>query len=135
MRSILAILLLASAPMFAAAPPHRYTHYHVRATAFCLHGLTAAGTVSHIGTAAADPAFLPIGTTVRVEGVGEYSGEYLITDTGSKVAGRHIDLRLPSRAAARKFGSRMVWIQVVKWGNGDVKPEEDHVAKLRAPVH
>ena len=51
---------------------------------------------------------------------GAYSGEYVVTDTGQKIIGRHIDLRLPSPAAAKRFGKRTVWIHVVKWGDGQV---------------
>jgi 3D (Asp-Asp-Asp) domain-containing protein len=116
----------------AARARHRHTRYRVRATAFCLHGTTAAGTRSHTGTAAADPAFLPLGTRVRVSEAKGYSGTYLITDTGSRIKGRHIDLRLPTPSAARRFGKRMVWIQVLHWGDGEVTARED--ARARPPA-
>jgi 3D (Asp-Asp-Asp) domain-containing protein len=115
-------MLLVCAPLAArtARPHHRHTHYHVQATAFCLHGTTAAGTRSRLGTVAADPSFLPIGSRIRVRDAGAYSGTYVVTDTGSKIIGRHIDLRVQTTAAARRFGKRVVWIQVLKWGNGEV---------------
>jgi|SRR5579863_1413687 len=120
MRRLLAILLLfaASLPAYAF---HRPTRYRVRATAFCEHGITAAGTRSRSGTLAADPALFPIGTLLRVRNAGPYSGTYQVTDTGRKVRGLHIDLRLPSLAIARRFGRRVVWVQVLKWGTGDVR--------------
>ncbi len=120
MRRLISLLIVVCLPL-AARPPHRYTRYHVQATAFCLHGTTAAGTRSRLGTVAADPAFLPMGTTIRVRDAGPYSGVYKVTDTGSKIVGRHIDLRLPTPEAARIFGKKIVWIQVVKWGTGEVK--------------
>jgi 3D (Asp-Asp-Asp) domain-containing protein len=124
---IIALLLLASS-LNAEPSHHRATRYHVEATAFCLHGKTAAGTRSHTGTAAADPAFLPLGSVVRVHNAGAYSGEYLITDTGARMTGRRIDLRLASPREARRFGKRMVWVQVVKWGDGAVSGEADRRA-------
>ena len=135
----LAAILLITAAVLAAHPAHRRTHrpghrptrYRVQATAFCLHGTTAAGTRSHTGTAAADPNFLPMGTVVRVHDAGPYSGEYLITDTGGKVVGRHIDLRLSSRREARQFGKRILWVQVIRWGSGVVSARADQRAMLR----
>src|SRR5579872_327166 len=126
---MLTAAVLAARP--AHRPAHRPTRYRVQATAFCLHGITAAGTRSHTGTAAADPNFLPMGTLVRIHEAGPYSGEYLITDTGGKVVGRHIDLRLPSRREARRFGKRIVWVQVVRWGSGVVSARADQRAMLR----
>src|SRR5579883_2468060 len=119
MARLLAIVLVCGA-VCASASRHQPSRYRVQATAFCLHGITAAGTVSRTGTVAADPGFLPIGTTIRVFDAGAYSGEYVVTDTGQKIIGRHIDLRLPSPAAAKRFGKRTVWIHVVKWGDGQV---------------
>ncbi len=129
MRRLLAILLLCGAVAAQTDTHRRPTRYHVRATAFCLHGVTAAGTRSHIGTVAADPNFLPIGTSIRIHNAGVYSGTYEVTDTGTAVKGRHIDLRLATPAAAKRFGNQMVWVQVLKWGEGDVKDE----ARVRAP--
>ena len=128
MKKFLAILMLCAAIPAAA---HRHTRYRVTATAFCLHGITAAGTRSHVGTAAADPEFLPLGTLIRVRDAGHYSGTYLITDTGAKINGRHIDLRLPTRRAARRFGKRRVWLQVLKWGDGEVSYRADREALRR----
>ena len=119
MRRLLSILFLCGTVLQLGAA-HRPTRYHVRATAFCLHGITAAGTRSTTGTVAADPAFLPIGTTIRVHDAGAYSGVYVVTDTGRKIVGRSIDLRLGTTAAARQFGKKIPWISVVKWGTGEV---------------
>jgi len=64
-------------------------------------GQIAAGTVPHRGIVAADPAVLLLGTFIRITGAGPYNGIYLVTDTGDKIAGRHIDLYVPTAAEAR----------------------------------
>jgi len=58
----------------------------VAATAFDLKGLTRSGARPHGGIVSADPAFLPLGTRIRVTGAGQFSGVYLVTDTGAKVS-------------------------------------------------
>ena len=92
------------------------------ATAYCQYGITKAGTLPHRGTVAADPDVLPLGTRIRVANAGRYSGEYVVTDTGGKVTGRHIDLFIPWRAVALKFGRKKVLVSVVRWGPGRVGP-------------
>jgi 3D (Asp-Asp-Asp) domain-containing protein len=79
---------------------------------------TTAGTAPHEGVAASDPSILPLGSVIRVSGAGHYSGVYIVTDTGEKIAGRHIDLFIPSRARAREFGKKMVRVEVLDIGTG-----------------
>ena len=67
----------------------------------------------HRGTAAADPAVLPLGTVIRVAGAGPYSGQYLVKDTGNKVNGRHIDIYMPTVAEAKRFGRKRVSVFLV----------------------
>jgi len=91
----------------------------MEATAFArAQQTTASGTEAHEGVVAADPNVLPLGTRIRVTGTEEYDGVYLVTDTGSKVKGRRIDLYLPSVAEAKEFGRKMVRVQVLKKGKG-----------------
>jgi 3D (Asp-Asp-Asp) domain-containing protein len=90
------------------------------ATAHSVEGETAAGTVSRPGTAAADPAVLPLGTRIRVLGAGKYSGVYTIEDTGAKVKGREIDIYMRTGAEAKQFGKRPVRVIVLK--TPDTKP-------------
>ncbi|MBZ5623231.1 MAG: 3D domain-containing protein [Acidobacteriia bacterium] len=59
-----------------------------------------------------------MGTRIRVRNAGPYSGTYTVADTGSKVRGRHIDIFMPNRRNARKFGRRIVEIKVLRWGEG-----------------
>jgi 3D (Asp-Asp-Asp) domain-containing protein len=79
---------------------------------------TSSGTVAHEGIVAADPAVLPLGTRIRITGTEAYNGVYLVTDTGSKIKGRHIDLYVPTRAEAKKFGKKTVRVQVLRVGKG-----------------
>ena len=121
MRQFVAMVFLCGALLQTqAAVRHHSTRYHVEATAFCLHGMTAAGTRSRTRTAAADPALFPIGTTLSVHDAGLYSGVYLVTDTGPNILGHRIDLRLSTRAEAKRFGRRRVWVRVLKWGTGQL---------------
>jgi len=56
------------------------------ATAYCLGGVTATGTRPADGIVAADPAVLPMGSTIRVDGLHKrYNGLYRVMDTGSGV--------------------------------------------------
>jgi 3D (Asp-Asp-Asp) domain-containing protein len=119
-------LFMTVALLAAPAAPrtrHRPTRYHFQATAFSIEGTTQAGTETHFGTAAADPRVLPLGTRVRISGAGPYDGTYVITDTGAKVAGRKIDIYLPNKAAAKRFGRKMIWVNVLNWGDRE-KPSE-----------
>lgn len=79
---------------------------------------TASGTVPHEGIAAADPAILPLGSRVRVTNAGVWSGVYVITDTGTRIQGPHIDLFIASAAEARRFGKRLVYVQTLQTGAG-----------------
>ena len=64
---------------------------------------------------AADPRVLPLGSRVHVQ-AGNYSGEYLVADTGGMVKGKRIDIWTPSSRDAMKFGRRTVKLTVLSWG-------------------
>jgi 3D (Asp-Asp-Asp) domain-containing protein len=87
------------------------------ATAYADHGVTASGHATRPGVAAADPRVLPIGTRVQVTGAGPYSGEYVVRDTGRAVAGRRLDIFVPDKRAAKRFGRKRVTIEVISWGD------------------
>jgi 3D (Asp-Asp-Asp) domain-containing protein len=95
---------------------------------------TASGTVPHEGIAAADPAILPLGSRVRVTNAGEWSGVYVITDTGSKVQGLHIDLFIASAAEARRFGKRIVYVQLLQTGSGKADARDKDIAATTAQL-
>ena len=107
--------------------------YRVEATAYDLSGNTRAGTRPHGGDVSADPAFLPLGTRIRVTGAGQFSGIYLVTDTGANVVGRHIDIYVPSRILAKQFGTKLVFVSVLKWGQGKVSYPADRASAKTAP--
>ena len=68
-----------------------------------------------LGTIAADPKILPYGTRVHLD-AGQYSGEYVVTDAGTAIKGRKIDIWLPSYAQACRFGRRNVKLTVLSYG-------------------
>ena len=87
------------------------------ATAYAATGHpTASGTMPHRGVVAADPAVLPLGSRIRVHAAGQYSGEYVVRDTGGAIRGRRIDIYMPEHAQAKRFGRRAVKVEVVDYG-------------------
>jgi len=118
-----------------SAKTHARRVLHMQATAFCKWKRpTSSGTAPHAGVAAADPSVLPLGTVIRVTGAGRHSGEYIVTDTGSKIAGKRIDLFVPSTAEARRFGRKMVRVQVLHTGAGKQDAREKDVRVRNAAV-
>jgi 3D (Asp-Asp-Asp) domain-containing protein len=91
-------------------PPTPYV-----ATAYSLRGRTASGRMVSQGLIAADPRHLPLGSRVRIE-AGDYSGEYLVADTGALVRGKRIDIWTPSSREAMRFGRRTVKLTVLSLG-------------------
>jgi 3D (Asp-Asp-Asp) domain-containing protein len=94
-----------------AAKPRKPARYTV--TAYCTKGTTDAGTHTKRGIVAADPRLLPFGSVVRVDGLAPRPQTFVVTDSGSAVKGRHLDVFMPSCAAARKFGKRVATARVV----------------------
>jgi 3D (Asp-Asp-Asp) domain-containing protein len=84
------------------------------ATAYCTGRVTAAGTSVSAGTAAADPAVLPIGTVIRIDGAAPYNGTYRVLDTGPRVRNRQVDLYIADCGAAKRFGRRPVQVTILK---------------------
>lgn len=85
------------------------------ATAYSLRGRTASGKPVSKGLIAADPRVLPLGSRVKLD-AGNYSGEYLVADTGGMVRGKRIDIWTPSSREAMSFGRRTVKLTVLSWG-------------------
>lgn len=134
-----ASILFVAAPFWCSQAQGKERHRKhpvmvMTATAFARTGEhTAAGTRVREGIAAADPALLPLGTRIRITGAGAYNGNYLVTDTGAAVNGRHIDLYVPSASEATQFGTKKVWVRVVKRGEGKADAREKDLADRRAP--
>ena len=91
----------------------RHRTMTMRATAYTGHGRTASGKRVRRGMVAADRRVLPLGTRVRVENAGRYSGVYRVEDTGGRIRGRKIDIYMPSRGAAKQFGRQNVKVEVL----------------------
>jgi rare lipoprotein A len=87
-----------------------------QAAAYSVTGTTSSGDLTSRGTVAADPAVLPVGTRIRITGAGRYSGVYVVNDTGPKIAGARIDIYMPSRLEAKRFGRRRVRLRVLPRG-------------------
>ena len=70
-------------------------------------GVTASGLPAVPGIVAVDPAVIPLGSTVIIDGQ-----QYLAADTG--VTGQSVDLCMESHASALAFGRsrQSVWIEV-----------------------
>ncbi len=96
-------------------PPATYI-----ATAYSLRGRTASGRMVAKGLIAADPRHLPLGSRVRLQ-AGNYSGEYLVADTGGLVRGKRIDIWTPSSREAMRFGRRPVKLTVLSLGGKRAK--------------
>ena len=136
--SIIAVLLLTTVPAMPQQPVtptprqtpagnrvvRRRAAMRFEATAFSQTGLTRKGTITHDGVVAADPAVLPLGSVIRISEAGTYSGRYVVTDTGSKIRGRHIDVYIPNQAEARQFGKKVVTVELLVRGNNE---KNDHI--------
>lgn len=83
------------------------------ATAYCLQGRTATGSMVKRGIVAADPRVLPLGTRIHVRS-GNYTGQYTVADTGGGVRGRKLDVWVPSCGEAKTFGRKTVYVSIVK---------------------
>jgi 3D (Asp-Asp-Asp) domain-containing protein len=90
------------------------------ATAYSRPGRGASGMGVRAGTIAADPKILPFGTRVRLD-AGQYSGDYIVTDAGTAIKGRKIDVWIPTYKGACKFGRRNVKLTVLSYGGKKAK--------------
>lgn len=70
-----------------------------------------------MGTVAADPAVIPLGSRIQVKRAGKYSREYRVTDTGHAVKGRRIDIYMSTDAEAKKFGKQKVTVRILERGD------------------
>jgi 3D (Asp-Asp-Asp) domain-containing protein len=98
------------------------------ATAYSTKGNTVKGVQTQPGIVAADPRILPLGSTIRVTGAGQYSGLYVVTDLGTAIVGRRIDIYMSEIADARAFGKKKVQVELIKPGdNVKFQPETSNV--------
>lgn len=80
------------------------------ATCYSLTGKTATGSEAGPGSIAVDPAVIPLGTELEVEGYGRGAA----VDTGGAIRGRRIDVWKSSEAACLEWGRRPVEVFVVE---------------------
>lgn len=66
-------------------------------------GITYSGEPVRPGVVAVDPAVIPLGSRLRIDGL---PGVYYAADTGSGIWGAHVDVFMASRADALQFGRR-----------------------------
>jgi 3D (Asp-Asp-Asp) domain-containing protein len=72
----------------------------------------ASGKKCYVGAVAADPDILPLGTEIEIEGL----GKFVVEDTGGKILGRRIDIYFESKLDALAYGTRSIWVNIIKWG-------------------
>jgi 3D (Asp-Asp-Asp) domain-containing protein len=102
-------------PNKPAAKGPSASHSSFTATAYCTGRVTATGTAPTKKTVAADPAFLPMGSKIRLTGLDKrYNGTYIVTDTGSSVRGRRIDLYIRDCHEAIRFGRRSATVAILR---------------------
>lgn len=72
------------------------------------YGITFTGTKAKVGVCAVDPNYVPLGSSLYVEGYGYCRAE----DKGSAVKGYHVDVFMDGVNEALRFGNeqRKVWI-------------------------
>jgi 3D (Asp-Asp-Asp) domain-containing protein len=103
------------------------------ATAYSTKGNTVKGVQTQPGTIAADPKILPLGSSVRVTEAGKYSGVYVVTDVGTAIVGRRIDIYVMEPEAAKAFGRKDVQVELLHPGdNVKFQPETTTVIRKSA---
>ncbi len=91
----------------------------VEATAYCIEGETASGAQTRRGVVAADPDVIPLGSRIRVDGLGRrLSRDYDVEDTGRLIKGREIDIFMADCEAAKEFGRQPARVRILRVGDG-----------------
>lgn len=132
LRLIVALFFLASVLHTQAASLPQNGRYI--ATAYSVSGKTASGEYTQRHIVAADPTILPIGSIIKIEHAGHYSGEYVVADTGEKIIGRRLDIYIPSTAACKKFGRKRVKVNVIQTGDGTHEAAKQSVHQVKQDV-
>ena len=77
------------------------------------NNVTATGKEVHEGIIAVDPKMIPLGTEVEIKDFGKFIAE----DTGGKIKGNRIDIYFNSKAEAKAFGKKGIWLRMVTEGS------------------
>lgn len=89
-------------------------------TAYCDVGETASGAHTRRGIVAADPNVLPLGSRIRVQGLGKaFDGTYDVEDTGREVKGRELDIFMRDCRQAKVFGRKPARVKILRVGTGE----------------
>jgi 3D (Asp-Asp-Asp) domain-containing protein len=109
--------ILSSQASADRAAPRRATVLEMEVTAYCSQGQTASGVQTRRGVVAADPRVLPLGSRVRVDGLGRpHDRVYDVEDTGREIKGRELDVFMPDCQAAKVFGRQMALVRILRRG-------------------
>jgi 3D (Asp-Asp-Asp) domain-containing protein len=102
-------------PTAPSAQPPLARELPVTATAYCTGKVTASGTRPTEQTVAADPSVLPMGSRIRLSGLEKrYNRVYVVSDTGSSIRGRRIDLYMQDCREAVAFGRREARVSILR---------------------
>lgn len=113
------LLFLVPTPIYPDRPiRHTYSSRHeetkfliMEATAYTHTGnRTYTGTWPSRGTIAVDPAVIPLGTQLWVEGY----GIGIAADTGGAIRGNKIDLFMETRSECIEWGRRTVLVRILE---------------------
>jgi len=81
------------------------------------NGVTYTEVVAKVGTVAADPSVIPLGSIIYIPGY----GRAIVEDIGSAIKGKRIDLFMGNGEEALKksfaWGKRSVTITILEWGD------------------
>lgn len=86
----------------------------VSVTAYCLQGRTRRGNLVRDGIIAVDRALFPLGRDVDLFFGRTTYGRFLADDTGGVIKGGRIDVWMSDCNAARRFGRRRGYAQLVR---------------------
>lgn len=80
------------------------------------YGRTASGEMVRRGIVAVDTDVIPMHSLIRIEGAGDLSGVYEVKDTGGAIKGNKIDIYVPTKHEAYKFGRRDIKVYILREG-------------------
>lgn len=88
----------------SAAPASRSAIGRFEVTCYAIHGTTASGRPTSEDLVAVDPAVIPLGRRIFIDGVGLRTA----ADTGGSIDGYRIDIWKPTVAECQQFGRRIL---------------------------
>ncbi len=80
-------------------------------TAYTIQGRTATGSHTHWGAVAVDPAVVPLGSKIRIDG---FNDTFVAEDTCGGVRGNWIDIWFPDFGSALRFGMQSRRVTIVE---------------------